>query len=565
MSTQFKVLEKQIYPFNGEKIFGSYYQIPEYQRPYVWSKERVEELWEDVMMQFQEDKSKNYFLGSIVITTNADKQRYDIVDGQQRITTLTILFLVLRHFFDKESGKYQDLNTCIIDRKEEKIHFLQSALTQNTIDEIRKNSNKEELSNYFNTKTKSDFDSSPVLTNAKRFFELATESEKDLEGFTDYLLKNVSLLSIECQSENDALKIFETINAKGTPLSQVDILKGKFLQILQKLDKGRKDQFIEIWKEIIATLEECNFEYDQAFSSYYISQVGENLKINLHNSFTEKFFKKEDGKTEKSPEEVFQFSQEILKSVKDYKQKYIDVESDQYSNMLNYLPWGSYIDAIIFSIFKNVSDEKQSNLIKEISQFYFLHFIAGSNINDIKQTSFNIIKRINANKLSEIKEILSKNLAEKRVIENAKINLKEKNAYKEKWIKPLLIAIEYNKHDTINAFLPLESFHIEHILPQTLNKSYDDFTEEEHGQYVHNLGNLTLLGGKKNSRASNKPFNEKLEIYNGQKDGKMTNSTITRDIYEYNKNDPIWNKKKIEERTKDLISKASELLHVKLD
>src|SRR5690606_9978089 len=86
------------------KIFGdtdAYYQVPDYQRPYRWHDEHVEQLWDDLFSSFRswtfhKKEDDSYFLGSIILIKSKDSDHYDIVDGQQRLTTLTILFSVIR-------------------------------------------------------------------------------------------------------------------------------------------------------------------------------------------------------------------------------------------------------------------------------------------------------------------------------------------------------------------------------------------------------------------------------------------------------------------------------------
>jgi uncharacterized protein with ParB-like and HNH nuclease domain len=562
MSKQFEAKEVKLHKLHtDDNVFSNkLYSIPEYQRPYVWDEEKIEEFWEDIMEE-KENKDKDYFMGNLLVMKPNGSNRSDIIDGQQRITTFTILFLVLRHFFNQDSKILKVINRSISDDFEgyKRLILQQETINQRILNDIYGINTKEELKLFFEqNKNDKQFKDSNVFKNAKKFFELAEKTNtEELLKFTDYVLENITLLFIECTNEDDALKIFNTINSKGEPLSQVDIIKVRMLNAL-KDNQDAKKQFNDNWKEIMKILDGEEWDHDFVFTSYYLSHVGRNLQNNLSKSFEVEFIKN------KLPNDILKLSQEILKSMQNYINKYEKIETDKYSNMLDYLPWTSYIDAIIFATFRNISSEtEQKELLKKICQFYFLQYIAGSNINTIKQTSFNIIKAIKEK--SEIDEILNRSLREKNIIMEAKANLKSENVYNSKWIKPLLLSIEYRLVDD-SGYLDLARYQIEHILPQTPNASYN-FTQEEHEENHNKLGNLTLLSkeGRKNPSAGNKPFIDKLKIYQGLFDNKKTNSELTRKVIDGNINDPTWSIKKIDARTIELIKITSELLNVKLD
>lgn len=108
-SNTFQVEEQSLNSFFGNA--KSFYSIPDYQRPYSWGDEQVFKLWDDIIEAYNNQNS-NYFLGTIV-TTNGKDNRYDIIDGQQRITTLTILFAVIRSFVTESESNYRSVYNAI--------------------------------------------------------------------------------------------------------------------------------------------------------------------------------------------------------------------------------------------------------------------------------------------------------------------------------------------------------------------------------------------------------------------------------------------------------------------
>jgi uncharacterized protein with ParB-like and HNH nuclease domain len=113
-----------------------FYQIPDYQRPYSWDKDNLSDLIEDLTDAFNNNSDENYFCGSLVVVENKKEDRYDVIDGQQRLTTFTIIFCVFRDFFEEKlSDKSKDfINLSIQDKYEEgkeKLKFLTSETYQN--------------------------------------------------------------------------------------------------------------------------------------------------------------------------------------------------------------------------------------------------------------------------------------------------------------------------------------------------------------------------------------------------------------------------------------------------
>ena len=235
--------------------------IPDYQRPYAWEETECQTLWDDIFSfafpendysLFNSDEDE-YFLGPIVTFKNGEG-RLEIIDGQQRLTTLMLL---LRAFFEKFGGMRdssskstsEDIAKCIWKTDE----FGNPDKNKLKIDsEVSSDDDKEEfLSILKNGKVESGQKSRYAKTYL--FFE---EKINDfLQHFPTYfaylptrILNNCILLPIEAESQDTALRIFSTLNDRGKPLSDTDIFKAQFYKYYS--DKGKKDEFIQRWKEL---------------------------------------------------------------------------------------------------------------------------------------------------------------------------------------------------------------------------------------------------------------------------------------------------------------------------
>ncbi|GAA7678507.1 hypothetical protein HpMMM67_03320 [Helicobacter pylori] len=203
-------------------------------------------------------------------------------------------------------------------------------------------------------------------------------------------------------------------------------------------------------------------------------------------------------------------------------------------------------------------------------KFYYQNWVAEQK-EPKKQTSCNIINALKEKKnIDDIISIVKQYLDKNKITQNFREKLKDDHLYekyikssKNSWLKPILILVEYFMSDDPNPKrIQTNDFHVEHILPQNPDPSSQwakDFSEEERECYTHSLANLTLLGGVKNTKASNLDFKDKKRIYMGEEirlNKKkpfrvMTCYDTTKDIaYNYTE----WTPKSLEKREKDLMS-----------
>lgn len=236
--------------------------IPDYQRPYAWGTDECETLWSDLFaFAFPGDNYENfdendeYFLGPIVTFKNEDG-RQEIIDGQQRLTTIMLL---LRAFYDRfanmkdknSTRMHENISKCVWKTDE----FGDADMGRLKIDsEVASDDDKEEFLSILRTgKVKSEWRS----VYARNFQYFQKSIEKLLNEYPSYIayfaariLNNVILLPIEAESQGTALRIFSTLNDRGLPLSDADIFKSQFYKYFS--DLGRKDEFVTRWKSLEA-------------------------------------------------------------------------------------------------------------------------------------------------------------------------------------------------------------------------------------------------------------------------------------------------------------------------
>ncbi|WP_314886092.1 DUF262 domain-containing HNH endonuclease family protein [Aggregatibacter segnis] len=542
-----------------EQVFGnadSFYQMPEYQRPYSWDKERVEQLWFDLVEAYKnyvEDPAvdSNYFLGSLVVVKNG--QGYDVIDGQQRMTTLTILFCVLRDL-DK-------LN--LPDTRMNKVkHSIKDLLGGKERLKLTTQLNNQAL---FETSVinKIDFQASKSKIEENRFLQTAfyfknliEESQNsksyyyidDLSGFIKYIFEQTTLIRVVCYDESFAIKLFTVLNDRGLDLASSDIIKA---YLLQKLSEDKRSSFVEVWKRVETICKQAGESLQMVLSLYLYYLKSGNPKKNLHEELKLELKSKE-------PIETILFIEEFAKNLSEINYDYQDKDISK----LRYLPQSIYWKTILLAA-KQVNYPFYHELKNLLVRYYYQSWIADGTSNRIKQTSFNILRMVKEGRgILDIKKEIMGNL---NIYENYLLSLDRNNIYSFKWHKPLLLAIEYHQQDNYQFIEINKDLHTEHILPKEWKNNdlnwKDVFSDDDARKYLNSLGNLTLLSGPKNIRASNRDYLNKKEIYNGKGlDGK-TSFEITKKIMEDSPNE--WNVAEIVKRKNWLINQVKEILDIK--
>ena len=226
-------------PEDIRTIFSREYQIPMFQREYSWEQEQCETLWDDLIdFHNEKDKKDKYFLGNIVVHPIDESEKFSVIDGQQRLTTLLLL---IRALFDN-AGTVKALEECLKIKDK-----LSSELTNN----IRLNSDviegdKKNLEKII-LEGRCDDENSRLNINYDMFKKKISDwkqgkTSDELNKLILTFLDNVVLLPILCETEDDALNIFETINNRGLSLSDADIFKSK---LYAGIESSKRSEFID--------------------------------------------------------------------------------------------------------------------------------------------------------------------------------------------------------------------------------------------------------------------------------------------------------------------------------
>ncbi|WP_120890733.1 DUF262 domain-containing protein [Helicobacter pylori] len=558
---------------------SAYYQIPAYQRPYQWTEKNCEKLLDDLFSSYECYKESDYFCGSLVliaisIDPKTNAKTYDIVDGQQRLSTFILLAKVLATLYDKD----KDLNKTSRDFLEKSLSDTDGEKRKRLDFDLVGSSAKKDFQDaldFFDdldaSKGKNSYKNS-YLKNAICLKNYLEQKEiADINDFIRWLYFKVIFIKTTCSNISMALRIFSVLNARGLPLHAIDVFK---VELLKKLAKEKdQEDFVYRWDALrqkcldneskFPKRKENKREKNAAeilFSWYltYLHPVtsGKNMEERLADQFE---------RLNKTP-------LEYLKGVEDFYNAYCEVleMQDRHAHLLSYLASDFWRIILCTSILHNYSQSEIETLKELLVKFYYQNWVAEQK-EPKKQTNCNIINALKEKKnIDDIISIVKQYLDKNKIIQNFREKLKDDHLYekhkkssKNSWLKPILILVEYFMSDDPEPKrIQTNDFHVEHILPQnpTLSSQWaKDFSGEERECYTHSLANLTLLGGKRNAEASNLDFKDKKKIYMGEEISLskkkpfrvMTCYKMTIDIaHHYTE----WTPKSLEKREKDLMS-----------
>lgn len=382
----------------------SYYQIPDYQRPYQWTEKNCEKLLDDLFSSYEYYKESGYFCGSLVlIVINTDSETnaetYDIVDGQQRLSTFILLAKVLATLYDKDlnptSRELLEKSLGDIDgEKRERLHF--NAMGLNAKDDFvyaLEHFNDSQASKNKNNKNN-------YLKNAVCLKDYLMKKEiENINDFIKWLYSNVKFITIICPSIDKALRIFSILNARGLPLNATDIFKGELLKELAKEEDQKK--LVSRWNALNQKCSDNDLTMETLFSWYltYLNPVTSREKM-------EKELVTWFNILNKPP-------LEYLKGVEDFYNAYCEIleMQDRHAHLLSYKD-DDYLHVILCaSILHHYSDQDIEALKELLVKFYYQDWVAGQTKSTRSQTCCNIIIALKEKKsVRHIASIVVKNI-----------------------------------------------------------------------------------------------------------------------------------------------------------
>lgn len=529
------------------------FAIPEYQRPYAWTTDQIQTLFDDLVEYTSgEEKDSTYFLGTIVAYEN-DENEQEIIDGQQRITSL---FLLLRALYSKLSSMSETLQSKNFMRQIEAAMWEQDELTAEVDFEkvliVSRVVGEEENNIFTNILVTGETEKGrkdPYSENYKLFVELiedyASKEPELFYWFIQNVLNRAILLPITADSQDTALTIFSTLNDRGLALSDADIFKAK---IYNYIDNSQKKDFIEEWKLIDESASNANESIQKLFYYYMFYLRAKENDRNTTTPGIRKYYSQ--NQFEKLYQSDLLTNLRLLVSLWTVINNRIVVEGENWSenkeilkvlDSLSSYPneFWKYPVVIYYLRYKNSENFESDflNFLRNLFAVLSARYVVTPTINAVKRSILNLNASVYQSKTPKFDFSL---------VDEEEFKEKVKNAHRNT-VRMLLKVLAYQKQDEL---LP-EKWEIEHILPQKWQTSFfPDNSEREVRDLIEHIGNKIPFEKKLNIIASNGYFAKKKEIY------QKSSITLVQDL---SKDKSDWKLDEIRERD---IRIADELINL---
>ena len=538
-----------------------WFNIPSYQRPYVWGEDNINELLDDILYAFENDSQDTYFMGALVLQ-NKENDEYDILDGQQRLTTLALLLATIRdnikvektkkvlqdHLFqeDDETADIPSRNRFTFNiRNEVQRFFEEYIIKENGTFNIEKALEDEQFKNNISIKNMV----AVVQVIRKRLEEIFGEqlSLENISGtslleFIKFIRNKLIFAYICSDTREQAFRLFTILNNRGIPLTTADILKSLNLDKVQ--DEIKRNEYAKKWEELE---EQYGDKFDRFLNFIRTIKLKEKARKNLLEEFEEKIY----GKVMNYGKESIDY---ILKTSENYD-KLINLTADfnnEYKNLINVMKVGFNSEDWIPPLLYYYEKFNTQGLVK------FLKLLDNKFMGDWINRETPTKRLENMNKILkaiEIGENYNDILNNKNLfnfdINNFK-NIINGNIFGERYCKYLLLKIEYLSLDSEVAYIGnYKNISIEHVLPQNPKEDSEwktKFSNEDREEWTNKLGNLILLTKRKNSKLSNLEFKDKKKKYIADK------MLLFPSVFEVYSNGEDWNIDILKTRQKRIVN-----------
>lgn len=552
--------------------FGDkYYKIPDYQRRYSWGKEQWEDFWYDLTSL--EYKNDEHFLGSIVVITGSLDlafNKLELVDGQQRLTTIMVLLRsIADSFVESDDDNKNDIG------KKIKKDFLKA---ENNRAETRLrlelgNLDSDCYKKLMNNRINNIEDSN--LLDAYNFFKdkLSNLNLEEIQKVYDKLLGQMLVVLITSENEKSAFRLFETLNDRGLELSAIDLMKNYLLKVVVNDDSLNSELIKDKWENIIVNIQNINRKV-RFFRHYIMSFKPITNKKVTQKKVYDRFKEIIDIELEKINYTIKDYIADMEEKSEIYCDIYsadISLFSDKDNSIINKKlknlkaigasPARTLVLKAIDEASKNNISSKDIIELLQLIEIFSIRRIIGQYSTGELDTIYNRLAVNSFNKdnpIDYIKQVFKDNIPGD---DEFTSNFKDRNFRNNNQTKYILDKIEKEKYmasGTGKSINGRSEVHIEHIAPTgsfTTKKykewsSYFNMSKEEFEDLKTKIGNLTLFETKLNISASDKPFEQKKEKY------KDSDFYMTQDL---SKKYDSWKKKDILDRTEKLTEYALDI------
>ena len=574
MATEIKCEKKVI-----REIFNMWYCIPDYQRAYVWDTDQVRDLLDDTISAYRENKEAQYFLGSMVLKINEKSENnvsyteYELLDGQQRITTVFLILACMRDMLT-DYPQYQNSLAGFVYQAEDAI--LQQPERMRIIFKIRSDV-RDFVNEYIkplhgtcdDALLKEKMQAKDVNISIRNManamlvaHEFLEENKSEIIGYLSYFLNKVLMIYVATEELQDAFQLFTVLNNRGVKLSSSDILKAENLKELSAADRT---SWATRWEEMETYFGE---DFDKFLSHIRTILVKKKQTTTLLKEFDEFVYSNQEyDRTQKKyvpRTPILRRGRDTFELLYSYYHTYQEVFDTDHSvvtgdyEITNYLKLmetgfgADYWIAPVLDYYRKYRRRGFVAFLKALDRKLSADWITAATPTVRMENVNAILREIEASQDSAA-------LLQSKVFDINKNDFERVingDVYGRSFAKYLLLKLDLIYRGSSTPMIPQAIASIEHILPR--NPSADsqwvkDFSAAEREEWTNKLGNLVLISRRKNTSQGNRDYVEKKEKY-FEKNIEMFPNSIR--IYQ---NYPEWKLSDLKKNHSDVVT---ELLNV---
>ncbi|WP_040239278.1 DUF262 domain-containing protein [Chromohalobacter japonicus] len=539
------------------KIFSSEFEylIPSYQRPYAWTVDQASELFDDLYDFHRTEEEEEYFLGSIVLIKKEGKPQAEVIDGQQRLTTLTILMAALtscvegedratlREYLMERGNKYEGLQPKprLTLRERDRdffVHYVQNLDFERLFSLGEQSLENESQKNIQNN--------SRLLL--KRITDRFGDDQRKLNDFVAFLLQRCSLVAVSTPNQNSAFRVFSVMNSRGLDLQPTDIIKADIIGKLRS--ESDQSEYNERWEDMEVELGRSGF--NDLFAYVRMLYAKEKAKRALLEEFQNHVLSVvTDPKT--LVEEILEPYAETLSIVREvnYRSK---TDADRINN---HLRWLNRIDnsdwvpaAMLFLAQHKDNPEYVEWFFKRLERLAAYMHICARNVNERIARYAKLIAglEMDHDPIKPVREVELSDAEKSDMIRAIDGDIYTLTARRRNY---LMLRLDSFVSDGAASYDP-SLLTIEHVLPQTVTEAseWEELwpSTEQRRDWVHRLANLVPLNKRRNSKAQNFNFEKKKNVYFRGRSN-VSSYALTSQVL----NEATWSPQVVEKRQEQLL------------
>ncbi|MFC3198250.1 DUF262 domain-containing protein [Parapedobacter deserti] len=548
-----------------QQLFKNYwFKVPEYQRSYVWQQDNVLELIEDIFYAAEHNPYSEYFLGSLVLqrrevndlnSEGISYYEYDLLDGQQRLTTILLILAVVRDltgsnglakvctaYIYQQEDEFQQIPERL--RMVYKIRDNVESFIQKHIKSSGGTSLTADLEIAQDTKNISISNMAKAILCIQDYFRKVQQTE--LEKFAKHLFNNVIVIYVASEELEDAFRLFTILNNRGVPLTNADILKSLNLG---EVAESLSTKIAQDWEELESSM--GSEDFNRLLSFIRTIYVKDKARENIVKEFNERIYNTRPPLLKKGKETfdaIFGYADVYKKLI---LLEDLPADSCQFKNLITVMrhgfPSNDWIPPLL-CYYKKFQHNGLLDFTKKLGNKFSADWMSQLSPSSRINNMANVLRAIE--KADSYKALLLNDVVFNYSIEDIK-NSVSGHIYRKRFGKYILLLLEYLMHDHSSTFPEFSRLSVEHILPQSPSnesKWKQIFTDDEMVDNVHKLGNLVLISRSKNSSLGRKDFLDKKRVYFNGSISAFPNSL---QVMQYNE----WDLPVLQKRQADLLEK----------